>query len=190
MDFYNDPQKVDEYIKICDEYDGAELYAVLDQHLESGSTLLELGCGPGNDVSYLKDRYHVTASDFSDEFINRGREKFPDVRFLKLDAVSIKTDESFDCVFSNKVLHHLALEDLEKSLQRQQQVIAPGGLFAHTFWLGDKEMTMEGMLFLFHDRDRLIELVSRYFTIKQLYDYQEFEEGDSLFILAQNDMTK
>lgn len=187
MEFYNDPIKVDEYENICEEYDGSELYAVLDKHLADNSTLLELGSGPGNDINYLKKKYSVTGSDLSDEFLIRCKKKHADVPFIKLDAVSIKPDKLFDCVFSNKVLHHLTLEELEKSLKRQQEVIVTNGLFAHTFWLGDKEFTMEGMLFMFYNREHLVKLVSKYFTIIKLYDYKEFEEGDSIFILAKND---
>lgn len=186
MEFYNDPVKVDEYEKMCEEYDGSELYSVLNKHLIEDSSLLELGSGPGNDIRYLKTKYSVTGSDLSDEFLIRSKKRYTDIPFIKLDAVSIKTDLTFDCLFSNKVLHHLTLAELEMSLKRQQKVIVPDGLFAHTFWLGDKEFTMEGMLFVFHNREHLVNLVSKYFSIKELYDYKEFEEGDSIFILAQN----
>ena len=46
---------------------------------------------------------------------------------------------------------------------------------------------MEGMLFVFHNRENLINLVSEYYTILDTYDYKEFEEGDSIFIVAKND---
>jgi len=186
MEFYNDPLKVDEYEKMCDEYDGSELYKVLGNHLTENSTLLELGSGPGNDIKYLRKKYKVTGSDFSDEFLHRCKKRFTDIPFIKLEAVSIKTCDIFDCVFSNKVLHHLTLNELEKSLKRQLNVIVENGLCAHTFWLGDKEFSMEGMLFLFHNREHLIKLVSKYFTILETYDYKEFEDGDSIFIIAQN----
>ncbi len=188
MNFYNDPAKVDQYEKMCEEYDGTELYAVLEKHLTEGASLLELGCGPGNDIRHFLDLYTVTGSDLSDEFLSRCRAKFPDLPFVTLDAVSIETSEVFDCIYSNKVLHHLDNEQLVASFRRQQQVIAENGLFAHTFWLGDKEFTIDGMRFFFHDRDRLEALVSRYFTIRQSYLYKEFEEGDSVFILARNDL--
>jgi len=186
MEFYNDPVKVDEYEKMCDEYDGSELYRTLDKHLTDNSTLLELGSGPGNDIKYLLEKYTVTGSDLSDEFLYRCKKRYPDVPFIKLDAVSINTGKAFDCVFSNKVLHHLTLKNLKKSFMRQQEVVVRNGLIAHTFWLGEKEFTMEGMLFIFHNREHLINLVSEYFTIIETYDYKEFEEGDSLFIVAQN----
>jgi len=185
--FYNDPVKVDEYESMCEEYDGSELYEVLDKHLTGNSTLLELGSGPGNDINYLKKKYSVAGSDLSDEFLIRSKKRHANVPFIKLDAVSIKIEKLFDCIFSNKVLHHLTLEELEKSLKRQQEVIVPNGLFAHTFWLGDKEFTMEGMLFIFHNREHLEKLVSKYYSIIELYGYKEFEDGDSIFILAKND---
>jgi cyclopropane fatty-acyl-phospholipid synthase-like methyltransferase len=149
--------------------------------------VLELGSGPGNDINYLNKKYSVTGSDLSDEFLIRCKKKHKDIPFIKLDAVSIRTDKSFNCIFSNKVLHHLTLEELEKSFKRQQEVIVQNGLFSHTFWLGDKELTMEGMLFIFHNREDLVKLVAKYFTIIELFDYKELEKGDSIFILAKND---
>jgi len=186
MDFYNEPSKVDEYEKMCDEYDGSELYKLLDNHLKKNSSLLELGCGPGNDISNLHMQYNVTGSDLSNEFLLRCKKKYPDIPFIKLDAVAINNDDVFDCLFSNKVLHHLTLDNLEKSFKRQTSVISKNGIFAHTFWLGDKEFTMEGMLFVFHNREQLLQLVSKYFTILEAFNYKELEEGDSIFIVAQN----
>ena len=190
MEFYNDPSKVDEYEKMCDEYDGSELYRILDKHLENGSSLLELGCGPGNDIANLIKKYKVTGSDLSDEFLSRCKKKFLAITFLKIDTVNIETEKTFECVFSNKVLHHFKMQQLEESLNHQQSVIAKNGIFAHTFWLGDKEFTMEGMLFVFHNRAKLLALVSKYFTILETYDYKEFEEGDSIFIIAKNDKSE
>lgn len=186
MEFYNDPVKIDEYEKMCDEYDGSELYKVLQKHLADNLSILELGCGPGNDINFLREKYLVTGSDLSDEFLLRCKKKYTDVPLIKLDAVSISTDTRFDCLFSNKVLHHLTQENLRKSFMRQQKVIVKNGLFAHTFWLGDKEFTMEDILFVFHNRENLINVVSKYFTILETYDYKEFEDGDSIFILAIN----
>jgi trans-aconitate methyltransferase len=117
MNFYNDPKKVDKYEKMCEEYDGSELYDVLVNHLKEDSSLLELGSGPGNDIDYLKQKYSVTGSDLSDEFLLRNKKRHQNLPFIKLNAVSISTDHKFDCLFSNKVLHHLTLEELEKSLQ-------------------------------------------------------------------------
>lgn len=188
MTFYNDPQSVDQYIKMCDGYDPADITNFLKRHLRETATVLELGSGPGFDLEILKNDYRITGSDLSDEFIKRGREKFPGIEFLKLDAVAIETDQQFDCIFSNKVLHHLTTDVLEHSLARQQRVLNPKGIFAHTFWIGGKEFTQNGMYFNFHERAALLELVDRYFNVIDTLDYAEFEEGDSIFIIAKNDM--
>ena len=187
MNFYNDPEKVDEYEKMCEDYDGTELYTVIEKHLSEGAALLELGSGPGNDIPHLRKKFNVTGSDLSNEFLSRCKSKFEAVPFLNLDAVSIDTREKYDCIFSNKVLHHLKRKELEESFKRQKQVIKQNGLFAHTFWLGDKEFTMDDMLFVFYDKEVLLEMVSKYFTIRETYIYKEFEEDDSIFIVAEND---
>lgn len=190
MSFYEDPKQVDKYENMCLEYDGSELYEILDKHLKKSSSLLELGCGPGNDIEYLHKNYKVTGSDLSDEFLRRCKNRFNNLPFIKLDAVLLSTDERFDSIFSNKVLHHLTMDELERSLQRQQEVLKQDGLFAHTFWIGDKEFTMEGMLFVFHDKEKLLQLISKYFSIQESYEYKEFEDGDSIFVIARNDKTK
>ena len=79
MNFYNNPSKVDEYEKMCDEYDGTEIYKVLESYLTKDSTLLEQGSGPGNDIHHLRNKYRVTGSDLSDEFLLRCRTRFSDV---------------------------------------------------------------------------------------------------------------
>ena len=153
MGYYDDPKNVDQYEKMCKDYDGSQLYNVLEKHLTPNAKILELGTGPCHDLSFLSQKYTVVASDLSEEFIKRGKQKYPSVAFLQLDAVTLQTELLFDCVFSNKVLHHLTLQQLELSFQRQQSILNPKGLFAHTFWLGDEEMTMHDTYFLYHKTD-------------------------------------
>lgn len=186
MGFYDDPDSVDQYEKMCEDYDGDQLFEVLTRHLNPGQSLLEIGCGPGNDIESLKKHYAVVGSDNSDEFLKRCREKHADVEFLNVDAIKLDIDRQFDCVYSNKVLHHFPIEELILGLKRQCQVIHEDGLFAHTFWIGDQEFEKDGMYFRFHNREALISLIVDYFEILDLLDYKEFEDGDSLFVLARN----
>jgi len=188
MSYYDSSDNVKSYIKICADYDGSHLYTVLEKHASKDSTLLELGMGPGNDLDHFAQQYAVTGSDLSAEFLNHAEEQYPHLPLLQLDALIIDTPQQFDVVYSNKVLHHLTLDELKRSCQRQQNVIALNGLFAHTFWIGDKmsEMHVHGLFTLYHQRDLLVSLISDYFEIVELLDYAEFEENDSLFIVARN----
>lgn len=184
MGYYDDASSVDEYVKMCDGYDGSELFGTLRRHLPKGASLLELGSGPGNDVAVLQAEYQVTGSDLSLEFLRRCRQRFPALVFEQLDAVSLLTAARVDCIYSNKVLQHLTMPDLTQSLQRQQQLLPAQGLIAHSFWLGDKEETMHGLYFLYHERAALLALIGQYFEVIDTYDYGEFEHGDSVFVLA------
>lgn len=50
-------------------YNGRELIAVLNKYLPAGAMVLELGMGPGKDLNLLAQRYTVTGSDTSREFL-------------------------------------------------------------------------------------------------------------------------
>lgn len=186
MGFYDNPDSVDQYEKMCEGYDGSQVFDVLARHLDPGRSLLEIGCGPGNDIESLKLNYSVVGSDNSEEFLRRCRQKHPEVEFIHLDAVRLDTDRQFDCVYSNKVLHHFPIEDLILCFRRQCQVISEDGLFAHSFWIGDQEFEKDGLYFRFHTREALIHLIRDYFEILEMLDYKEFEDGDSLFVVARN----
>ena len=47
-------------------------------------------------------------------FVDKYKKENPEADLLKLDAVTLTTNKMFDCIYSNKVLHHLTREDLKK----------------------------------------------------------------------------
>ncbi|MCG8603708.1 class I SAM-dependent methyltransferase [bacterium] len=123
MGFFDERKNVDEYIKMAEGYDGRELISVLKMHLPPESTVLELGMGPGKDLDLLAQTYAVTGSDSSSVFLDLYRTAHPDADLLKLDATSIQTKRTFDCIYSNKVLHHLPKMDLQGSFARQKELL-------------------------------------------------------------------
>ena len=155
MGFFDTEKGVDQYIKMAEGYDGAELIKILQKYLPENSTILELGMGPGKDMDILMESYTVTGSDNSQVFLDKYKEKHLDADLLLLDAVIIQTDRKFDCIYSNKVLHHLTKEDLIKSLQRQKEALNPNGIAFHSFWKGNKVEEMEGLLFTYYETEDL-----------------------------------
>lgn len=183
MGFFDSPENVQQYIKMTEGYDGKALIEKLKHHLPEGSSLLELGMGPGKDLDMLKEVYDVTGSDSSEEFLKRYHKLNPDVPVIQLDAISIDTVSTFDCIYSNKVLHHLSRAELIKSFERQYHVLNPGGLLFHSFWHGDREEEMEGLRFVYYREENLIkEIGSRYQLLEQVR-YTELEEMDSFYLL-------
>jgi ubiquinone/menaquinone biosynthesis C-methylase UbiE len=184
MNFYNDPKNVKKYIQMCEGYDGSNIYQALGEYLPVHSTLLELGSGAGLDIVHLKNSYTVTGSDLSDEFLKVCKEKHPDIPFLKLNALKLEVDEKFNCIFSNKVLHHLTEEELKESLQQQASILSPSGLIAHSFWLGKKNQEMNDLLFTYYIKEQLLSIISKTFEVSSSLVYEEIEEGDSLLVIA------
>ena len=184
MNFYDDPVNVKKYIKMCNGYDGTNIYKLLSKSLPVGSTLLELGSGGGLDIEYLKRVYSITGSDLSEAFLNVCKEKHPEVPFIKLNAKNLELNELYDCIYSNKVLHHFTKEELKESLLQQTKFLSSRGLIAHSFWLGDEDEEMNGLLFTYYNRAELISIISESYDILSTLSYQEFKEDDSLFVVA------
>lgn len=184
MSFYDDTENVQQYIAMCEGYDGQHLYRVLAQHLPNGASLLELGSGAGLDIGYFKDVYKVTGSDLSPAFLNILKNKYPDVPFLTINALQLVSETNYQCIFSNKVLHHLTESELNLSLQQQAKVLPNEGVIAHSFWLGEESKQMHGMLFTYYRREHLLNIISQCYDIQSVLSYAEFEEDDSLFVIA------
>ena len=86
-EYYKTKESVEEYIKLAEGYDGAELIEKLKNYLPVNSSILEVGSGPGTDWEILNKTLKVVGSDSSDEFLKRLIKKFSNGEFLHLDAI-------------------------------------------------------------------------------------------------------
>jgi GNAT superfamily N-acetyltransferase len=183
-DYYHTEASVQEYIKLAAEHDGRPLINVLQKHLAAGSSLLEIGSGPGTDWKILSEFYRVTGSDNSAEFLKHLQSTYPDGKFLMLDAVTLATREFFNGIYSNKVLHHLTDKELEASIIRQAAILTPDGIICHSFWKGEGSECFKGMFVNYQTNEQLVKAFSQHFQVLQLKNYQEFEAGDSTLIMG------
>ena len=186
MGFFDTEKGVNEYIKMAEGYDGKELIKILENYLPKGSTVLELGMGPGKDLDILAENYEVTGSDNSGIFLEKYKEKNPKADLILLDAVTINTDRKFDGIYSNKVLHHLTTEDLKTSLKNQKNILNPQGVLFHSFWKGNKIEEMEGLLFVYYELETLKGIFEPDFEILAMETYSELEKDDSVYVILKN----
>ena len=170
---------------MVDGYDGTELINELRNFLKDGSTVLEIGMGPGVDLDILKNYYKVAGSDSSKIFVERYKKQHPESDVFLLDVTDIKLDRKFDCIYSNKVLIHLTKEDCLKSLKLQKMVLNPGGILFHSFWQGDKVEEHHGLLFTYYNEDKIRSMVKDDYNILKIQKYKEFEKDDSIYIILQ-----
>ena len=101
MGFYDDESTALQYIAMAEGYDGRELIEVLREHLPAGSSVLEIGMGPGVDLTLLSEHFDATGSDVSKFFLDRYKGAFPDADLIRLDAAELDTERTFDCIYSN-----------------------------------------------------------------------------------------
>jgi trans-aconitate methyltransferase len=183
MSYYDDEQNVLEYIEMAKGFDGRELVEKLSTYLPAGSTVLELGMGPGVDLELLSRKYRATGSDTSEIFLSLYSTEHPDADLLNLDAVTLDTDRRFGGIYSNKVLIHLTRDELPRSLLRQAEVLTPGGISLHTFWHGEGEETHHGLRFVYYQTGQLEAKIPAEFQILEISPYEEMEEGDSICLV-------
>ncbi len=186
MEYYKQEKNVDAYIHMADGYDGRELITELTKYLPRDSSVLEIGMGPGTDLTLLEKYYkgHVTGSDYSEIFIDRYRNNHPDANLIVLNTITLKTDRKFQGLYSNKVLIHLTREELKQSIKRQVDILEPEGIICHSFWLGDKEENYDGLLFIYYSVEHIQELFEDSFDIIKIEKYREMEQDDSIYIIA------
>ena len=108
-------------------------------------TILELGCGTGNDTARLAgEGYSVTAVDVSNEAIGRARARFgPVARFLVADMTRRLPfpDEGFDAVMSNVALHMFPDGVTRAVFAEVGRLVRAGGLFVfHVNALEDRPL--------------------------------------------------
>ncbi|MGI9552950.1 MAG: class I SAM-dependent methyltransferase [Aurantibacter sp.] len=183
-DYYKTPESVEEYIKLAEGYNGKKLIEKLKRFLPSGSHLLELGSGPGTDWEILDANFNVVGSDNSDEFIKRLAAKHPNGEFHNLDAITITTDQKFDGIYSNKVLHHLTDSELESSIKKQYEVLHPQGIVCHSFWKGEGSEVFKGLFVNYHSIITIGNLLDNSFEVLVTESYKEFEDDDSILLIA------
>lgn len=183
MEYFDDSKNVQDYLRMAEGYDGKELIESLKEHLSPGSSVLELGMGPGKDLDILSETFRVTGSDSSPVFLDLYREKHPDADILQLDAVTLETNRSFDCLYSNKVLQHLKRADLAASFLRQYEILNSDGLLFHSFWWGDREEEMKGLRFVYYTEETIRPLIGDVFEWVEFSRYKEMKKDDSFYLV-------
>lgn len=182
-EYYKSKESVEEYIQMAKDVNGGELIEKLKGFLPENASILEIGSGPGTDWNILKQDFEVVGSDNSDEFLHHLRTGNPSGQFLGLDAVTLETDQKFDGIYSNKVLHHLKDDELKDSIQRQHSILNPGGIICHSFWEGEGSEIFKGLFVNYHTETALKSSFAD-FEILLIEPYQEFEANDSLLLIA------
>ncbi len=120
-------QVYDNSLKFVSDY-GRELVGLLNP--QKGERILDLGCGTGDlTIEISNAGAEVTGLDSSDNMLERARQKYPQLPFVKGEAESFSFNAPFDAVLSNAALHWINEGEQEKTLKNIFQHLKPNARF-------------------------------------------------------------
>jgi SAM-dependent methyltransferase len=98
--------------------------------LPPAPTLLELGCGGGNNALYLKSSFaHVTLTDVSPEMLAVSSALNPDCEHIVGDMRTLRLERTFDVVFVHDAIDYMTtMHDLRLALETAFVNCKSGGL--------------------------------------------------------------
>ena len=92
-------------------------------------TLLELGCGGGNNASHLKAHFRMTLIDCSPGMLAMSRALNPECEHVEGDMRTVRLGRLFDAVFVHDAIMYMTTEaDLRKAMETTFVHCKPGGV--------------------------------------------------------------
>jgi SAM-dependent methyltransferase len=123
------------------ESEADRLTAIIEENLCSdGRRLLDVACGTGGHIAYLKQRFQVEGLDISTEFIEIARREHPEVAFHQGDMVDFDLADRFDvvtCLFSS-IGYVRTLQNLTQAAACMTRHVRHGGLLIIEPWFTPK----------------------------------------------------
>ena len=132
-DFYSRCSKYYDQMYAHIDYEGAalRLHQIIQKYKESeGNRLLDVGCGTGTHIMYLKDRYQSVGVDKSEEMLKIAQEKCPDINFVQSNMISMNLNQVFDaiiCLFGS-ITYLTTKEELQHTMKSFSKHTKPGGV--------------------------------------------------------------
>jgi SAM-dependent methyltransferase len=119
--------------------------------------LLDVACGTGGHLAYLKAHYHVEGLDLDPQMLAIARERHPDVTLHEADMASFELGEKFDalvCLFGS-VGYVKSLERLQQTVLNFARHLRPGGVALVEPWLTPDTYKGDGLHSLFVNEPEL-----------------------------------
>jgi cyclopropane fatty-acyl-phospholipid synthase-like methyltransferase len=115
--------------------------AIEKANLKNNMLILDLGCGRGDLLKIIADKYPdivATGADYSKTGVRIAEtnlSSYPNINIIQANGINLPfKKETFDRVFCLDYVEHLSQTDLNKSLRCVYEILKPNGiLIIHTF---------------------------------------------------------
>jgi SAM-dependent methyltransferase len=129
--FYDAIYHFKDYTAAC-----KQLATLLQAHAPTAKTLLDVACGTGKHLEYLRKYYQVEGLDLSSEMLEIARRRCSEVPFHQGNMVDFSLGYTFDiitCLFSS-IGYVKTLENLRQTVANMADHLAPGGIVVVEPW--------------------------------------------------------
>ncbi|HEY4822715.1 MAG TPA: class I SAM-dependent methyltransferase [Candidatus Bathyarchaeia archaeon] len=114
-----------------------KIHQLIQQHKRSsGRTLLDVACGTGGHLAFLRQHYEVEGLDVNPDMLKIARPKHPDMRFHQGEMASFNLKRKFDaiiCLFSS-IGYVKTKQRLHQTIQNMARHLQPGGVLIIEPW--------------------------------------------------------
>ena len=129
------------------DYEAAaqQLHELVQQHNPRARSLLDVGCGTGKHLAWLRNQYQVAGLDINTELLTIARQRCPDVPFYEGDMADFELDQQFDVILSlfSSIGYVKTATRLYQTIANLAHHLCPGGLLLvepwfspETYWVG------------------------------------------------------
>ena len=119
-------------------HEAQQIHELIQQYKQtSGTTLLDVACGTGRHIPFLREHYTVEGLDLDDQMLAIARKRNPEVIFHQADMIDFDLGHLFDvilCLFSS-IGYVKTVSRLHQTLQTMRRHLSPGGVVIIEPWL-------------------------------------------------------
>jgi ubiquinone/menaquinone biosynthesis C-methylase UbiE len=110
--------------------------AIVERERPAARTLLEVGCGTGGHLVFLREHFECEGVDLTPGMLERAREKLPGVPLHLGDMRSFALPRTFDAITSlfSAIGYVRSLEELDAAIACMARHLAPGGVLIVEPW--------------------------------------------------------
>ena len=119
------------YLKFRNERTQPSIDLVSRIEMINPSSIVDIGCGPGNSTQVLFERWphaDIIGLDNSQEMIAKAKSDYPERKWVLANVAHYDPKRTFDIVFSNATLQWV--QDHERLIPRLYRFLKPGGALA------------------------------------------------------------
>jgi SAM-dependent methyltransferase len=123
----------------------------------SGDQLLDVACGTGHHILYLKEHFAAEGLDLNPELLEVARQRNPEIAFYQGNMVDFELEQRYDlitCLFSS-IGYVKTLENLNRAMKTMADHLAPGGFLLIEPWFTPDAWQPDTVHALFVDEPEL-----------------------------------